>query len=137
MTYRFAGFFVAQRIECPASLPEGAAWREISRPFAGTGVRLPEFLGKSPSAAEVSAAAERLGLCRSDTWLYLTCDCWGGQIDFVYGLGSKSRIPFGPVEEDAQERVIDAYCALFQQLDVSRLDALNFEPFQRGFWGER
>jgi len=136
MTYRFAGFFVAQRIECPGSLPEGVAWREISKPFTGTGVRLPDFLGKSPGAEEVSVAAERLGLSRSDAWLYLTYDCWGGQIDFVYGLGSKNRIQFGPVEEDAQERVTDAYCALMQQLGVSRLDALNFEPFKRGFWGE-
>ena len=136
MTYLFAGFLVVQRIECPEALPEGAAWREISKPFIGTGVRLPEFLGKSPSPEDVFAMAERLGLSRSDAWLYLTYDCWGGQIDFVYGLGSRDHIPFGPVEEDARHRVTDAYCALMQQLGVSRLDALNFEPFIRGFWGE-
>lgn len=136
MTYRFAGFLSPSRVVCPAVLPSGAAWREISTPFEGSGVRLPEFVGKTPEVGIIRALATTLGFASSERWLYLTYDCWGGQIDYVYGFGCSFGEPFGPREEDARSEVEAAFTSLMGKLGLSTGQALRFTPFERGFWGE-
>jgi hypothetical protein len=98
VAYRFAGFFACPTVPRPNVLPTGAVWQNIVTPFDGVGVRLPAFIGKVPPAAEVEALARQFGLYATERWLYLTYDCWAGYIDFVYGLGSRSGEPFGPVD---------------------------------------
>lgn len=134
MTYHFAGFLAASRIKQPERLPERAVWREIDRPFAGVGLRLPEFIGERPEPAVVSRFADELGFATSHSWLYLTYTCWGGVVDFVFGFGAKNGHPFGPLESD--EHAEDIYVELMSKLGVNEKSALDFEPFRRGFWGE-
>jgi hypothetical protein len=136
MAYQFAGFFASPAVPRPDVLPAGAVWREVVSPFIGVGVRLPALIGKTPAQADVESLARQLGVDAADRWLYLTYDCWGGGIDFVYGFGSRGGQPFGPVEEDALDAVEAAYTSLMAQFGVSAVDALQFKPFERGYWGE-
>lgn len=136
MAYWFAGFFARPAIPKPDDLRADALWREISQPFIGVGVRLPHLQGKCPSASEVATLADALGLGAADCWLYLTYTCWGGQIDSVYGLGSRGGVAFGPVEESARDTVEPAFIGLMSQLGVSNQDARQFAPFERGYWME-
>lgn len=96
MAYQFAGFLASPRVPRPDVLPIGAVWRDIVMPFFGVGVRLPALLGKSPPRAEVETLARQCGVYAAERWLYLTYDCWGGAIDFVYGLGSRDGVPSVP-----------------------------------------
>lgn len=136
MAYEFTGFFARPAVPQPMTLPPGAVWREIATPFAGIGVRLPGSDDRllSPPAAE--ALARQLGLDAADRWVYLRYVCWGGNIDFVYGFGSKNGTVFGPVREDARDAVEAAYTDLMEWFGVASAAALNFPPFVRGFWGE-
>ncbi len=136
MTYRFAGFLSSTRIAHPTALPAGAAWREITVPFQGSGVRLTEFLGEVPAIETIEQLAAALGFDSAETWLYLTYDCWGGQVDFVYGFGRRHGETFGPVEEDALPNVEVAFSSLMAKLGLSSDQAMRFTPFERGFWGE-
>ena len=99
-------------------------------------MRLPALVSEAPAAADVQRLAQQLGLHAADCWLYLTYDCWGGDIDFVYGLGSRGGVPFGPVKEDAHEDAEAAYTGLMEKFGISASAALRFEPFMRGYWGE-
>lgn len=136
MTYRFAGFLSPCRIERPATLPAGAVWREITTPFGGSGVRLSGLIGQAPTVEVIHELARTLGFDSTDTWLYLTYDCWGGQIDFVYGVGLDAGEPFGPVEADARNVVEAAFTSLMAKLNLGAEQAMLFAPFERGFWGE-
>lgn len=136
MAYRFAGFLTPSRVACPHMLPPGAAWREFPAPFEGSGVRLPELVGKSPDVGTIRELAMSLGFSSVDTWLYLTYDCWGGRIDFIYGFGQVAGESFGPVEEDALIAVEAAFTSLMAKLDITPEQAMRFAPFERGFWGE-
>jgi hypothetical protein len=89
-----------------------------------------------PTPADVQALARLLGVVAADRWVYLDYVCWGGDIDFVYGLGSQDGVPFGPVKESDHDKVEAAYTGLMENFGVSTADALRFEPFMRGFWGE-
>jgi hypothetical protein len=134
--YQFAGFFAKPVIDLPEILPEGAVWRTISIPFQGVGVRLAALLGESPEPRRVNGLLEQLGLQDSIDWLYLTYVCWGGQLDYVYGLGVRGGQAIGPIEESDEARVDDAYLELMGQFGVEPADARRFPPFIRGFWGE-
>ena len=136
MAYEFTGFFARPSVSQPVPLPQGAVWREIANPFAGVGVRLPHDEDRLLAPLEAENLARQLGLDVADCWVYLTYVCWGGGIDFVYGLGSRHGVPFGPVNEDAREAVEAAYTDLMEQFGVPATVALQFEPFQRGYWGE-
>jgi hypothetical protein len=136
--YQFAGFFAQPTVPRPKALPEGAAWLSITTPFVGDGVRLPALIDPEvlPPLADVQALARSLGVLDADSWIYLYYVCWGGDIDFVYGLGSRDGVPFGPAEESYRDKVEAVYTALMENFGVSTADALRFEPFMRGFWGE-
>jgi hypothetical protein len=84
--YEFAGF-LASSIPRPVHLSDNAVWRDIDAPFVGVGIRLPELLENAPTRIEIEAIARRLGISEADRWLYLTYMCWGGELEFVYGLG--------------------------------------------------
>ncbi len=136
MSYQFAGFFARPIISRPPELPGGSVWRDISVPFDGVGLLIPDLIGESPPAADVVDLAKQFGLHSADTWLYLTYDCWGGHIDFVYGLSMRGDALYGPVENSDWEGVEATYTTLMERLGVAAKDALSFAPFSRGFWGE-
>lgn len=136
MSYRFAGFFADPSVPAPDVLPEGAVWRVIKSPFDGVGLRLESFVGQSPDVRVVAALADGFGFSRADRWIYLTYDCWAGQVDFVFGLGMKGGVAFGPRESSDEDRVEAEYLALMQAFGLTDSQALNFAPFFRGFWGE-
>ena len=148
MTYRFAGFLCPSRVERPASLPPGVVWREISEPFVGVGVRIEELVGKSPQVEEVDRFADALKIKTSPAWLYLTYDCWAGEVDFVYGLGFsngkafgslKERLDddvFGPLREESEASARDIFIQLMARIGLTPEQAMRFPPFERGFWGE-
>jgi hypothetical protein len=133
--YSFAGFFAKLPMAQPEILPTGAVWRAIDKPFTGVGVRLPELEEEVLDAARVNELARRLGFVAGD-WLYLNYVCWGGDLDYVYGLGSRGGYSFGPLEESARDSVEAAYTGLMGEFGVTVEDALRFPPFVRGFWGE-
>ncbi len=137
MAYEFAGFFARPTLPCPESLPPGGVWRDIDAPFVGVGVRLPSLIDDDtlPSPPDLHALARDLGLHDADRWIYMTYICLGGDIDFVYGLGSRGGVPFGPVKEDAPEKVEATYTGLMEQFGISAEVALRFAPFMRGYWG--
>jgi hypothetical protein len=95
--YEFTGFFARPAIPPPGMLPPGAVWREIAAPFAGVGVRLADSDNRALPLSEVEALARQFGLDATDGWLYLTYICWGGSIDYVFGLGSCGGVRFGPI----------------------------------------
>jgi len=136
VVYRFAGFFAKPVVDTPKTLPEGAVWRTISVPFKGVGIRLPALIGETPEPAKVKRLLAQLGLQAAMDWLYLTYDCWGGQIDYVYGLGVRGGEAISPVEENDDSKVETAYVALMGDFGVQPADAKRFAPFIRGFWGE-
>jgi hypothetical protein len=96
MSFRFAGFFATPSVSSPAQLPKGAIWREIVTPFIGIGVYLPDLIDKRLTSEVVDAIANQLGLDKAERWVYLNYDCWGSQIDFIFGFGRRSGLPFGP-----------------------------------------
>jgi hypothetical protein len=136
VAYEFAGFFAQPKLQRPGALPPGGIWREIDSPFIGIGVRLPSLIDEDalPAPAGLYTLAQQLGLHAADSWLYLTDVCWGGDIDFVYGLGFRGGVPFGPIEESAHQKVEAAYIGLMEWFGVSATVALQFEPFVHGYW---
>jgi hypothetical protein len=134
--YEFAGFFARPAVPRPAILPPGAVWREIATPFAGVGVWLPGSDDKLLAPPEAEALVRQLGLDAAECWVFLTYVCWGGDIDFVYGFGSRRGVVFGPVKEDARDAVEAAFTGLMEQFGVPGEVVLDFEPFRRGYWGE-
>ncbi len=136
MGYRFTGFFAQPRVDQPAKLPTGVVWREISAPFTGVGISLPERTGKRPGPDEVQRLLAEVGLGDTINWLFIDYATWAGPIDCVYGLGSSAGRAFGPVDESARDAVEPAYLELMRAFGLTPADALNFPPFVRGFWGE-
>ena len=134
--YRFAGFFAEPPVKLTSALPMGYVQRAISDPFQGLGIRIAELIGETPDATEVHRRLHEIGLQNAERWIYLTYDCWGGRIDFVFGLGSMSGQVFGPLRDDNIDTVPSTYETLMGLFGVNREDALNFQPFYRGFWGE-
>jgi hypothetical protein len=137
VAYQFSGFFVAQPASPPSQLPANAVWRKVSTPFQGCGVHLPHTVGKTLGEAQIAQLAGQLGIGSQIPWLFLQYDTWGGELDFVYGLGVGIEGPFGPLEESARGQVEPVYLELMAHLGLTSHDALNFAPFERGFWGEQ
>lgn len=85
----------------------------------------------------ITELATGLGINGRVPWLFMQYDTWGGELDFVFGLGVTSAGPFGPFEESARGQVEPIYINLMSQLGVGADEALEFEPFKRGYWGEQ
>jgi hypothetical protein len=137
MAYWFAGFFARPRVTPPTALPPRACWRTITTPFDGVGVQLAGLRSERPPVATIEALAVELGFASAQAWIYLTYSCWGGRIESVYGLANSAdggRI--GPVDVLDKDEAKQAYVALMAHFGVCARDALNFQPFHRGFWDE-
>jgi hypothetical protein len=134
MTYQFAGFMAAARLPKPERLPQRSVWKDIRKPFIGVGLFLPEFIDKQPEPRLITQLASEYGFSASPSWIYLTYTCWGGSVDFVYGLGARNGHSFGP---DASDDFAEStYVELMKSFGLSESSASNFEPFYRGFWNE-
>lgn len=136
--YKFAGFFAKQQLKPPAASGVDAVWRAINTPFVGVGIRLQEFIDgdELPDPDRVTAIRERLGLGAAIDWLFIIYVCWGGRIDFVYGFGKQGERAFGPVKEFAGPKIEAVYLHLMGEFGVQPEDAMQFDPFVRGFWGD-
>jgi hypothetical protein len=117
-------------------LPAGAVGAEIRVPFVGTGVRVRSLFGEVPPANDVQDLARKIGVAAAHQWLYLTYDCWGGSIDFVYGFTSTDGILSTPVEDSSLDTVEATYLDLLSQFGITAAHAFHFAPFARGFWGD-
>jgi hypothetical protein len=89
------------------------------------------------SRDEVTGMLHQVGLGEAQRWIYLEYVCWGGSIDFVYGLGSRDSQPFGPAEESEMSKVDAVFISLMNQFGVALAEGTYFEPFVYGYWGER
>jgi hypothetical protein len=136
VAYLFAGFFVRPAVPRPDVLPKGAVCRDVVSPFTGVGLRIPNLIDVMPDPDTVQVLAREMGLEASECWLYLNYSCWGGAIDFVYGLGARYGEPFGPIEESNFAATEAAYVGLMAQFGLSAKAALRFKPFERGYWGD-
>jgi hypothetical protein len=126
------------RITAIPRLPRSFATLAPERAFVGVGVRVPTLIDPEviPPLDDVQALARSLGIFAADRWIYLYYVCWGGDIDFVYGLGSRDGALFGPVEESDHGKAEAVYTGLMEDFGISEEDAQRFEPFVRGFWGD-
>jgi hypothetical protein len=136
MTYIFTGFFATSPIKSPSQLPEHAVWREITHPFIGIGLLLPDFEHAEEKESYILDLASKFGFSLTSRWIFLDYVCWAGNIDSVYGFGCVEGEQFGPIEESNYENVENAYVEIMSRIGVSANDALYFEPFVRGYWGE-
>lgn len=134
--HEFTGFFVRPQVPRTEPLPAGAVWRDITTPFVGVGVRLSRLDETLLPPSEVVELARQLGFNVAICWVYLTYVCWGGDIDFVYGLGSNCGVGFRPIKEDARDAVEASYTGLMEQFGLPAEVVLQFEPFKRSYWGE-
>lgn len=136
MSYQFAGFFATSDSSLTIELPEKAVLRNICTPFQGLGIRLSHYIGQSISSEDVVLLATQLGLTRCPTWIFLQYDCFGGQIDYVFGVIQTTDRSIKTIEESNLEDVQNTYLDFMKSFGLSNEDALNFPPFHRGFWGE-
>lgn len=134
MAYRFAGFFVRGGAISPGDLMNRHVLREIDEPFDGQCILVPEYIGAAPDRAAITGLSTAYGFDTRD-WLFVVYDCWAGQIDYVYALGVHDNSVFGPICEADHSRASDAYIQAMGSFGVSRDQALQFKPFERGFWG--
>jgi len=136
MAYEFTGIFASPAMDRPTDLPDWATWKQINDPFVGVGVKVPDRDGTptEKSEDEVLDLLRQLGLSNAQRWIYLHYVCWGGTIDFVFGLGSRDGTSFGPVEEDSLSKVDRVFTDLMNQFGVSLSEGGYFEPFVRGYW---
>lgn len=134
--YHFTGFFARLALVCPARLPTGAVWREVTAPFAGVGVRHPNLTHDEPGSGEAARLLAEVGLDGETDWLFINYVTWAGRIEDVYGVGSRGGRAFGPIRASDDHEAGDAYLELMGAFGVPAADALQFLPFERGYWGE-
>jgi hypothetical protein len=138
MTYRFTGFLARGigHVTDSAELPAGATVRSIQTPFAGMGIALASLAGKQPSSSELLAIANQTGIAKASAWLFIDYETWAGAVDAVYALGVTDGSAFGPFDDSSGETAEATYVDAMARIGVSEADALDFQPFYRGFWGE-
>ncbi len=135
MSYQFAGFFTRPAVPL-REFPADAVAIQIGAPFLGTGIRFHSLIGKTPAVADVLDLASKIGVAAAPQWIYLTYDCWGGEIDFVYGFTSTDGVLSPPVEDSSWDSVEATYYILMSRFGIGEESARDFAPFTRGFWGE-
>jgi len=137
MAYRFTGLLAPglEGLADSADLPAGSVIRSIQTPFVGVGIALPSLAGKTLQMSELSAVANQMGIAAAKVWLFIDYETWGG-VDAVYAVGFADGSFFGPFDDSNGETVEATYVDVMGRIGVSKDDALDFEPFYRGFWGE-
>lgn len=85
--------------------------------------------------SELSAVANQVGLAAAKAWLFIDYETWG-RVDAVYAAGFADGKVFGPFDDSNGETVEATYVDVMSRIGISKDDALDFEPFHRGFWGE-
>ena len=133
MAYRFAGFFALTSTISSDDLLDQHVVRDVDQPFKGQGVLMPEYIGATPSKTDILLWSAKLRIDSAD-WMFIAYDCWAGHIDFVYAFGSCGDCAFGPIEEHDPDRTTDAFVLAMHNFGVKKDQALNFKPFERGFW---
>lgn len=142
--YQFIGFFARPGVQRPQTLPPRAIWRNVCTPFNGVGVYLPGLfvdeygvpVGPLLAVEEIKTLATQFGFDSTKTWVYLEYVCWGGPIDFVYGVSMCEGVRLGPLKMSVMDgSAEEAFTTLMAHFGITPEDALNFAPFVRGYWG--
>ncbi len=99
------------------------------------GIALPSLAGKLLTISELLALANQTGIAAATAWMFIDYETWG-RVDAVYAAGLADGSAFGPFDDSNGETVETTYLDVMARFGVNNVDALDFEPFYRGFWGE-
>ena len=133
MAYSFRGYLVVGPTLKPEGLPLGAVWKSISLPVRGFAVNLPDEVGEDMGIELIRTLGA--DLAGDNDWIFINCETWGGRIDSVFGLGTVGGEVFGPIEDSEDDTVEIAYNELMGRIGITPEYSENFEPFQRGYFG--
>ena len=136
MGFQFSGFFVKDIsiATLDRSVDGVEIIKEINAPFKGVGISVPKFISKDPSLKELEELASAIGLKLENEWLFMVYECFGGQIDYIFGYINDSGRSVGPIQESALTKVENIYINLMADFNVNEKEALAFEPFERGYF---
>lgn len=118
-----------------SELPADSIVRSIQTPFIGMGIALPSLAGKLLTISELLALANQTGIAAATAWIFIDYETWG-RVDAVYAAGLADGSAFGRFDDSNGETVETTYLDVMARFGVNNVDALDFEPFYRGFWGE-
>ncbi len=138
MTYQFAGIFVKEfkiSAEVPLDIPYTV--RKVNSPFIGSGISIPQYVSKNPSIEEVNNIVKKIGIKQDLEWMFIIYECWAGKIDDLFGYIKKPEKEIASIIESGKNKLENAYISFMKKFGVSKDEALDFEPFKRGFWGEQ
>ena len=68
--------------------------------------------------------------------MFIVYECWAGEINYLFGYISKPEKEIVSTIETSRDKLENAYIYFIEQFGIYKDEALNFEPFQRGFWEE-
>lgn len=137
MGYQFSGFFVKDtKPDQINSLDEIEGIKLVEKPFKGIGISVPKFKSKDPSDDELFKLANDIGLTPKMEWMFIVYECFGGQMDYLFGYINKNNETIGPVQESAWDKLESAYIEFMHSFGIGKNKALKFEPFERGFFCE-
>ena len=135
MGYQFKGyFFKGFKVKHTTLLDKSYEIRTIEEPFQGSGILI-EGLSNMITLDEIVELAEKLPIPKNVDWLFIEYDCWAGRIDYILGLTCIAGQINKLIEEDRMDFIDEAYIKLMQEFQISKEIAINFKPFERGFWG--
>ncbi len=63
--------------------------------------------------------------------------CWAGEIDDLFGYIKKPGKEMASIIDFGKNNLENACISFMQKFSLSKDEALNFEPFKRGFWREQ
>ena len=135
MSFQFSGFFVKKRV--PRDINKHKDVEKvvaIDKPFSGVGISVPKFISKDPTQDELLALASNLGITDGLDWMFIVYECFGGQIDYLFGYQNKNSQTFGPVQDSALDTVENSYIEFMHNFGVGKNKAIKFVPFERGYF---
>ncbi len=138
MTYQFAGIFVKEfqiSAEVPLDIPYTV--RKVNSPFFGSAISIPQYVSKNPSIEEVNNIVKKIGIKLEHEWMFIIYECWAGEIDDLFGYIKKPEKQIVSIIESGKNKLENTYISFMEKFGVSKDEALDFEPFKRGFWGEQ
>ena len=131
MAYAFKGIFSKSAKIDQTALSSEHVFREVTEPFIGCGILTPDM---PQSFDECSNYLKFLGILDRD-WMFLDYQTWAGPVDYVFAMGSRSGVMFGPIEADG-DTAEDAFFQALEAFGLEEGEGAIFPPFERGFWGE-
>ncbi len=111
--------------------------KKVNSPFIGSAISIPQYVSKNPSIGEVNNIAKKIGIKQEHEWMFIIYKCWAGEIDDLFGYIKKPKRQIASIIESDKNKLENAYISFMEKFGVSKDEALDFEPFKRGFWEEQ